>query len=175
MPLDIRHPIILPREHHVTQLINEDHHCNGGHVGMTNAWASLRIEYWVVRGAITIKKTLGKCISCKKRNGCAGRQIMAELLEEQLTSGNLPFYFTGVNYFGSPCIKQGRKLVKRYGCLFNCLMMRAVHIEIAPDLSSSSFINALRRFIGRYCKLRKIFSDNDTNLVGTKRASKSHG
>ena len=46
--------------------------------------------------------------------------------------------------------------------------MRAVHIEIAPDLSTS-FINALRKFIGRRGKPRKIFSDNGTNLVGAEK------
>ena len=153
----------------MTKLIIENHHRNGGHGGITNTWASLRNKYWVVRGAITVRKILGKCISSEKSNGCAGRQIMAELPEERLTPGNSPFYFTGVDYFGPLYVKQGRKLIKRYGCLFTCLTMRAVHIEIATDLSSSSFINALRRFFGRRGKPLKIFSDNGTNLVGAEK------
>ena len=88
---------------------------------------------------------------------------MAELPEERLTPG---VYFTGVDYFGPLYVKQGRKLVKRYGCLSTCLTMRAVLVEMAPDLSSSLFIYALRRFIGRRGKPRKIFSDSGTNLVG---------
>ena len=72
VPFDVRHPIIFPSDHHVTQLIIEDHHRSGGHGGMANTWASLRNKYWVVRVAITVRKILGKCISCKKRKGACG-------------------------------------------------------------------------------------------------------
>ena len=129
----------------MTNLITEDHHRNGGHGEMTNTWASLRNKYWVVKGAMTV------------------------LPEERLSTGNSLFYFTGVDYFVPLYVKQGRKLVKRYGCLFTCLTMRAVHIEIASNLSSSLFINAPRRFIGRRGKPRKIFSDNGTSLVGAEK------
>ena len=105
----------------------------------------------------------------RREKGRAGRQIMAELPKERLTPGNPPFYFTVVDYFRPLYVKQGRKLFKRYGCVFTCLTMRAVLVEIAPDLSSSSFIHALRRFIGRRGKPRKIFSDNGTNLVGAEK------
>ena len=171
VPFDVRHPIILPSDHHVTQLIFEDHHRNGERGRMANTWASLRNKYWVVRGSITVRKIWGKCISCKKRREKeqAGRQIMTELPEKQLTPGNPPFYFTGVDYFGLLYVKQDRKLVKRYGYLFTCLTMSAVLVEISPDLSSSSFIHALRRFIGRRVKPRKIFIDNGTNLVGAEK------
>ena len=54
---------------------------------------------------------------------------------------------------------------KRYGVLFTCLIMRAVHIEVAHSLDTSSFINALRRFIARRGSPRVIRSDNATNLT----------
>ena len=43
-----------------------------------------------------------------------------------------------------------------------------MHIELASDLSTDSFINALRRFIARRGQPDEIFSDNGTNFVGTK-------
>ena len=163
---DIRHPIILPADHHVTKLIIENHHQEVGHSGMASTWASLRHKYWVIKGAITVRKILGNCVFCKKRNRPADRQIMTELGKERVTPNHPPFYFTGVDYFGPFYVKQGRSSVKYYGCLFTCLTMRAVNIKVAPDLSTSAFINALRRFFGRRGKPRKIISDNGTNFVG---------
>ncbi|CAG7729101.1 unnamed protein product, partial [Allacma fusca] len=63
----------------------------------------------------------------------------------------------------------GRRREKRYGVLFTCLTVRAVHIELADNLSTASTINALRRFIGRRGSPDDIFSDNGTNFKGASR------
>ena len=61
---------------------------------------------------------------------------------------------------------KSRKLYKHYGCIFTCLRYRAVHIEIASDLSTDSFINAVTRFIARRGPPRVIYSDNGSNFRG---------
>ncbi|XP_068683406.1 uncharacterized protein [Montipora foliosa] len=73
---------------------------------------------------------------------------MADLPKNRISPAP-PFTYTGVDYFGPFIIKEGRKEMKRYGALFTCLVSRAVHIEVASSLESSSFIQALRRFIAR--------------------------
>ena len=60
--------------------------------------------------------------------------------------------------------KHLRKQEKRYGCLFTCLVTRAVHLEVAKSLETDSFINALRRFIARRGPPSDIYSDNGTNF-----------
>jgi len=47
--------------------------------------------------------------------------------------------------------------------------MRAVHIEVVHAMSSDSFINALRRFIGRRGKPSEILSDNGSNFIGAEK------
>ncbi|PIK59972.1 hypothetical protein BSL78_03127 [Apostichopus japonicus] len=66
-------------------------------------------------------------------------------------------------------VKQGRSQVKRWGCVFTCMTMRAVHIELADNLDTDSFLNALRRFISRRGTPAKILSDNGSNFKGGER------
>ena len=100
MTFSQRHPIILPSDHHVTQLIIEDHHRKVGHCGMASTWTSLRQSFWILRGAVTVRKVLGKCILCQRRNSRPGSQIMSDLPVERLTPDKPPFHYTGVDFFG---------------------------------------------------------------------------
>lgn len=55
---------------------------------------------------------------------------------------------------------------KRWAILFTCLTTRAVHIEVIEELSSSAFINALRRFVSIRGPVKEYRSDRGTNFVG---------
>ena len=85
---------------------------------------------------------------------------MAELPEARLQIEAVCFRQTEVDYLGPIAVRVGRSDVKRYGCLFTCLTTRAIHLEVAPDLTTSSFINAQRLFVARRGPLKKIFCDN---------------
>ena len=166
---DVKHPIILPQKCHFSQLVIRQYHVEIGHSGTSHTWASVREKFWIVKGGSAIRHVIGQCIACRKRNSKVGQQFMADLPSCRLQSFERLFYNTGIDYFGPFMIKQGRSLVKRYGCVFTCLTMRAVHIEIANSLTADSFINALRRFTARRGKPNCIFSDNGTNFVGAGR------
>ena len=77
-----------------------------------------------------------------------------------------PFTYCGVDIFGPFYTKLGRKQMKRYGVLFTCLRLRAVHIEVAANIDTDSFILSLRRFLARRGPVRVIRSDNGGNFVG---------
>ena len=71
-------------------------------------------------------------------------------------------------------MKAGRTLLKRYGCLFTCLTIRAVHQEVAHSLTADSFNAAFQRFLCRRGVREKVYSDDGTNLVnGDKELHKS--
>lgn len=65
---------------------------------------------------------------------------MADLPDDRLMTDKPSFMNTGVDFFGPFDVKQGRGTVKRYGVLFTCLTLRAVHIEVADSLDTDSCI-----------------------------------
>ncbi|XP_074653624.1 uncharacterized protein LOC141907780 [Tubulanus polymorphus] len=116
-----------------------------------------------------VRHVLGRCVDCKKNHGKPESQMMADLPVDRTNLSEPPFTNVGVDLFGPYNAKRGRVIVKRYGCVFTCLNIRAVHIEVTDDLSTPSFINAQRRFIARRGQPEIIRSDNGTNFTGGER------
>ena len=53
---------------------------------------------------------------------------------------------------------------KNWVCLFTCLKVRAIHLEVVPTMSAESFLMCLRRFISRRGKPNLIVSDNGSQI-----------
>jgi hypothetical protein len=116
-----------------------------------------------------IRQVLSKCVNCRRNFSRPSIQAMADLPAGRVTPDKPPFTFVGLDFFRPFLVKQGRSQVKRYGCIFTCLTVRAVHIEVAHTLHTDSFINALQRFISRRGQPYEIRSDNGSNFVGAER------
>ena len=148
IPYDVKHPVILPKKGHVTDLILCHFHQLIKHQGHGITQNEIRSSgYWIVGGSSVVSKHISECVSCRKLRGRPQEQKMANLPEDRLEPA-LPFTFCAVDYFGPWYIKEGRREVKRYGVLFTCLASRAVHMDVASSLSTDSFLNAYRRFCG---------------------------
>lgn len=93
---------------------------------------------------------------------------MADLPEDRKES-TPPFKYCGLDCFGPFYIKEARKELKKYGLLFTCMCLRAVHIETLDDLTTDAFINALRTFIAVRGNVSQLRCDQGTNFVGAKR------
>ena len=131
--------------------------------------SEIRKKYWITNANSAARKILTKCVVCRRQRARVGEQKMSDLPQERLLPDLPPFTNTGVDYFGPLEIKRGRAVVKRWGVIFTCMTSRAVHIEVANSLDTSSCINALRRFISRRGQVKRLRSDNGTNFVGAKR------
>jgi len=167
-----RHPVILPRRHHVVKLIAEHYHRIAGHSGRGHVLALSRQKYWIIHGKSTVRHYL-KCMGCKRRTAKPMNQIMADLPMDRVTPDKPPFSFSGVDYFGPYHVKRGRSLCLRYGCLFSCLATRSVHIEIAHSLDTDSFLNAFFRFCSRRGNPELVRSDNGSNFVSGEKELKA--
>lgn len=165
MDEDMKYPFILPKDHHVTELIICHHHEKLGHLGQESVLSSLRERFWIVNGRSAARRVLKNCIDCQKRKAPSGQQLMAKLQQDRVTPNEPPFTHVGLDFFGPIEVKQGRSRVKRYGCLFTCLTIRAIHIEVAQSLNTDSMINALRRFINLRGHPKEIRRDCGTNFT----------
>lgn len=92
---------------------------------------------------------------------------MADLPVSRVTPYEAPFIRV-VDYFFPFMLKRGRPGVKRYGCVFTCLVTKAIPIKMSHILDTNSFISAMERFIARR-EPKEIWSVNGTKVVWAQR------
>jgi hypothetical protein len=101
-------------------------------------------------------------------------QRMADLPSDRIDQVP-PFTHIGLDVFGPFYVHEGVTTRKQKGqskiwaVIFCCLVSRAVHCELITGMDTSTFINALRRFLAIRGNCKTIRSDNGTNFVGAKR------
>ena len=164
--IEEKHPVILPKKHHVSKLVIEWCHNMVAHSGRGITLNKIReCGFWIVGCNNLTKNVISKCLKCRTLYGRTGSQKMGQIPAER-TEIVSPFTYCGTDMFGPFYIKEKRSVLKRYGAMFTCLNSRAVHIEITNSMTTDAFILALRRFIGRRGNIRSMYSDNGTNFVG---------
>jgi len=73
---------------------------------------------------------------------------MPAWLKERVSQSTV-FQYIGLNYLGPMCVKVGETVEKMWICLFTCLSVRAVQLELVRELSAQQFLDCLRRYIAR--------------------------
>ncbi|GBL67067.1 hypothetical protein AVEN_220554-1 [Araneus ventricosus] len=171
LPYNSKHPIIFPAKHKVTDMIIQYYHKIQFHSGPQALLYNIRQKFWPLNGRNLCRKIVISCVTCFKANPKISSQKMGDLSEERVNP-NFVFNSVGIDFAGPFYIKI--KFLKRdpptkiYVCIIICLSTKAIHLELVSDLSSETLIEALKRFMDRRGKCRKILSDNATNFVGTK-------
>lgn len=165
---EIKHPIILPRNSHVTNLVVSYYHSKICHQGRNQTQMELRANgFWVIGASKLVAKIIHNCVLCRKLRRPTELQKMADLPKERVEA-SAPFTYSGMDCFGPFLVKKARKEHKRYGLIFTCLYSRAVHLEMLEDLSTDAFINALRCFISLRGAVRQLHCDQGSNFVGAR-------
>jgi len=171
LPTGQLNPIIMPKDNHVTMLLVRDFHESVRHQGRHLTEGAVRAGgFWIIGAKNLISSLIQKCVTCRKLRRDFEHQLMADLPTDRLTPGP-PFTSVGVDTFGpwevvTRKTRGGSAESKRWAILFTCLVTRAVHIEIVQEMSSSSFINALRRFVSLRGPVKLFRSDKGTNFTG---------
>ena len=166
-----KYPILIPRDHRLTELIVQRCHREVHHGGVRATLSRLRTKFWVVRGRQMVKKLLSRCVVCKKLEGrpCSVTKV-ADLPKFRIREV-APFSNVGIDFagplFAKCCSKSSRKV---YIALFTCCVTRALHLELVRDLSAETFLCCLRKFAARRGMPDLIVSDNAKTFKASERA-----
>ncbi|GFW47958.1 integrase catalytic domain-containing protein [Trichonephila clavipes] len=91
-----------------------------------------------------------------KRISNSGVQVTAPLPALRVEQST-PFSVVGID-FGGPLYTKDEN--KHYIVLFTCAVTRALHLELVNNLTTETFLLALRRFISRRGLCSKVLTDN---------------
>lgn len=167
-------PIYLPANSFIIHLLIYEYHLYGNHSFPNTTLCQIRNFGWIPKGRQTVKKIIRKfCIPCRKQKlkpFAVPRE--PELPENRVTPQPVPFEHSGVDYFGPLKIKTNSGPQKVWVCLFTCMVVRAVHMELVDSLSSEGFLNAFKRFTARRGLPKTLTSDNGTQFVLAAKALK---
>ncbi|KAL7726341.1 hypothetical protein ACLKA6_001558 [Drosophila palustris] len=170
--INVKRPIILPRRHRLAFLMVESYHRRYHHLHDEIVVNELRQRFWIFGLRALVREVSSACHACKIRRARPEPPEMGNLPQERLSPHTPPFTYTGVDYFGPIDIIVGRRHEKRWGVLFTCLTMRAVHLEIATSLSTDSILKAeverisTREVEQRYPEMEFVFIPPGSSHMG---------
>jgi len=166
-----KHPIILPSRHPLTDRIIREIHERHYHTGIQATLYILRQKFWLTDGRNQVRKIVRTYVRCFNFNANPVKYKMGNLPSSRV-SGNTPFTNVGVDFCGPFFIKEkkhrNQTRVKAYVCVFVCMLIKAIHLEVVSDLTTEGFLAALRRFMARRGLPQHIHSDNGSNFIGAK-------
>ncbi|XP_044586009.1 uncharacterized protein LOC123266046 [Cotesia glomerata] len=164
-----KHPLILPRQCKLSELLIADAHTRTLHGGTQLTLTYLRRQCWILRGRAPIKSFIQRCLVCARIRAVRTQQRIAPLPASRVTP-SLVFETTGVDYAGSITLKtfqgRGTKTFKGWIAVFVCFSTSAIHLELVSDYSTEGFLKAFRRFTSRRGLCKTLHSDCGTNFKG---------
>ena len=170
------HFMLIPANHPVTRLYVSSLH-NKDHAGIETTLAKLQSKFWVPGARKIIKSVKDKCVTCRKLSKQTENQCMGQMLEERMKP-TPPFYHTAVDLFGPFTIKdtvKRRTHGKAYGVIFNCLVTRAVYLDLAEGYSANDFLATYQRFISVRGAPKILYSDRGGQLIAAGKNIESIG
>ena len=170
---DIKHPILLPRNHELTTSILSDVHSSVFHQGRLITQAALRRSgYHILNPRSAVSSFIHNCHACRLIRADTCSQMMAPLPRDRVER-IAPFEVSGMDVFGHYYIHDGKSTrrttatKKVWVLLFTCMYSRAVHLEVLTSMDTPTFMMAFRRFTAIRGKCRLIRSDHGSNFIGS--------
>ncbi|XP_034942904.1 uncharacterized protein [Chelonus insularis] len=169
LPMNSKHPYILPANSRLSLLIIRDAHEQTLHGSTQKTLAFIRQTFWIIGGRSPIRSFIRKCPRCIRYRAQAASHIMGQLPTSRVTPGRA-FLHTGIDYAGPFIVKTWRgraaKTYKAWVSLFICMSTSAIHLKLVTDYSTEAFIAAYKRFTARRGICATLSSDCGTNFKG---------
>ena len=167
--------ILLPKKGHLAILVVRRAHERVLHNGVKDTLTEVRSKFWLLKGRTLIKKVVHQCVTCRRFEGKPYLGPAPPPLPEFRVKESPPFTYTGVDFAGPLYTKTGDITAssKVWICLYTCCVVRAVHLDIVPDMTTSAFIRSLKRFAARRGLPKKFVSDNGKSFKAAAQAIKT--
>ena len=149
----------------MTTLLIRYHHNICLHAGPQCTLYSLRQQFWFINARKIIRQVIQPCDTCARFSNLTFRTLIGTLPEERITPSK-PFTQTGIDFAGpfQVRVKSTSKNTDFYLAILVCLATKAIHLEVASDLSTTACIVVLKRVVARHGVPQGILSGNDTNF-----------
>lgn len=138
------HPILLPANHPVTELIIHSAHESSDHILAAQVLADVRQRHLILKGISQMERGLLNCLKCKLLYFSPVGQIILPLPPERVLPGDRPFLHRGVDNFGPFKVRIGQS-----------------HKRCHEALSTARLVNKIRNIL----QVATPFSPPDTSFV----------
>lgn len=169
LSFDAKHPMLLPKKCHLSNLICDHFHHLTLHAGPRTVQSLITKQFWIISLRSLLRWRIRNCIKCLRFSLKPLQPLMADLPSSRVTSARA-FHSVGIDFAGPFTVKSNllrhSSTTKGYLCLFVCMSTKAVHLECVSELSTDAFFSAFDRFISRRGLPSDVYSDNGTNFVG---------
>lgn len=163
-----QYPVYLPADSLFTRKLVQRIHAETLHGGVSLTMAAIREEYWIPTLRQLVKAVRSACWGCKRFRVSPVTVPPPGPLptDRTVTHGGAAFEVIGTDFAGPILYKLTHKREgKAYLVIFSCSLSRAVHLELVPNLATSTFIPCLKRLIARRGRPTVIYSDNGSTFV----------
>nr|XP_034834256.1 uncharacterized protein LOC117990869 [Maniola hyperantus] len=153
VPYDAKHQILLPKRHHLTNLLIDYYHKTNLHVGPQTLQFILAQKYWILSARDAVRMRTRRCVPCFRARPIAPQPPMAQLPTVRVRSLR-PFLHVGVDFAGPFNLKSNQfrnaKILKAYVCVFICMSTKnsTFQMIILIALFGGKLFNRLSNIFG---------------------------
>ena len=110
---DLKHPVILPKKSHVTELIISHFPQKLKHQGRRMTTNEIRQGgFWIIGCSSAVYTFISKCVICRKFRGKIQEQKLSDLPTDRIQP-EPPFTYSGVDFFWTILYQGGSKGIER--------------------------------------------------------------
>lgn len=131
---DQRHPLLMPSNHKLTDMLIRQQHIKLLHAGPQAVLASLRLSFWPLSGRNAVRRVIRQCVTCFRCKPTSINPLMGNLPLHRINQQR-PFLVVGIDNAGPITLKESHRRGKphtysSYVAVFVCMATKAVHVEL---------------------------------------------
>ena len=154
---DLIYPILIAKNHPLSTLFINS--CK--HLSIGTTVERLRLSgYWTLQARQSMKTVISKYHTCKRFNSLDFKYPKQTNLPEHRVKFIKPCQHTGIDYTCHIWVQENERSSTMYLLIFTCMNVRAVHIELVPNMNARTFIQTLIRFYKIHWATAHVYSDN---------------